>query len=85
MQKMSKFVKNEHAWYTAVYISLGCALYIRCALSVEKYGNFTFVNMPHRIYKCTKTLYDYKKGKGLPQQAFEMAQGGPSRLRSRIS
>ena len=24
--------------YTAVYISLGCALYIRCALSIEKYG-----------------------------------------------
>jgi len=37
--KRSKFVKNEHARYTAVYISLGCALYIRCALSIEKYGN----------------------------------------------
>jgi len=21
--------------------------------------NFIFVNMPHRIYKCTNTLYDY--------------------------
>ena len=36
--KRSNFVKNEHARYTAVYISLGCALYIRCALSIEKYG-----------------------------------------------
>ena len=31
--KRSKFVKNEHARYTAVYISLGCAL------SIEKYGS----------------------------------------------
>ena len=31
--KRSKFVKNEHALYTAVYISLGCAL------SIEKYSN----------------------------------------------
>jgi len=38
IQKRSKFVKNEHARYTAVYISLECALYIRCALSIEKYG-----------------------------------------------
>jgi len=21
--------------------------------------HFIFVNMPHRIYKCTNTLYDY--------------------------
>ena len=21
--------------------------------------NFVFVNMPHRIHKCTNTLYDY--------------------------
>ena len=21
--------------------------------------NFIFVNMPHRIHKCTNTLYDY--------------------------
>ena len=36
--KRSKLVKNKHALYTAVYIILGCALYIRCALSIEKYG-----------------------------------------------
>jgi len=44
IQKRSKFVKNEHAQYTAVYISLGCVLYIRCALSIEKYG-IKFVEM----------------------------------------
>jgi len=22
-------------------------------------GNFIFVNMPHRIHKCTNNLYDY--------------------------
>ena len=34
IQKRSKFVKNEHARYTAVDISLGCTLYIRCVLSI---------------------------------------------------
>jgi len=27
---------------------------------VDKFKcNFIFVNMPHRIYKCTNTVYDY--------------------------
>ena len=45
--KRSKFVKNEYARYTAVYISLGCVLYIRCALSIEKYGSL-FPALPLR-------------------------------------
>jgi len=33
------------------FISPGIDSYFKC--------NFIFVNMPHRIHKCTSTLYDY--------------------------
>ena len=52
--KRSKFVKNEHARYTAVYISLGCALYIRCALSIEKYGIMLSVIVQNKAFVCSE-------------------------------
>jgi len=33
--------------------------FISTVIDTQSKCNFIFVNMPHRIHKCTNTLYDY--------------------------
>ena len=54
MRAIEKYVMRVIYTSKGMSKSLGCALYIRCALSIEKYGNYFFKTFTIFVYSSTK-------------------------------